>query len=60
MINNKLCFQYKATELMVPGAGKVQITFIPKNGGPGETKVIHEFDGAGVTLAMFNTDESIR
>lgn len=45
---------------MVPGPGKVQITFVPKDGGPGETKVINEFDGAGVTLAMFNTDESIR
>jgi isocitrate dehydrogenase len=52
--------QYKATELMVPGPGRVEITFVPKNGGPGETKVINEFDGAGVTLAMFNTDESIR
>ncbi|XP_059488492.1 isocitrate dehydrogenase [NADP] cytoplasmic [Neocloeon triangulifer] len=52
--------QYKATELMVPEAGKVQLVFVPKSGGPGETKVVHEFDGAGVTLAMFNTDESIR
>ncbi|CAB3363343.1 Hypothetical predicted protein [Cloeon dipterum] len=52
--------QYKATELMAPGAGRVEITFIPKDGSAGETKVVHEFDGAGITLAMFNTDESIR
>jgi isocitrate dehydrogenase len=53
--------QYKATEMLVPGAGKVQLTFIPNNKGGGEeVKVVHEFEGPGVALAMFNTDESIR
>jgi len=51
--------QYRATDFVVPGAGTLEIRFTPKNG---ETIVhkVHEFDGSGVAMGMYNTDESIR
>ncbi|XP_061429998.1 isocitrate dehydrogenase [NADP] cytoplasmic [Lethenteron reissneri] len=52
--------QYIATDFVVPGPGKVDITFTPKNGGVPVTYTVHEFkDGGGVTMGMFNTDASI-
>jgi len=50
--------QYKATDLVFPGPGKFEISFTDANG----QKTSHEvftFKGAGVGLAMYNTDESI-
>lgn len=50
--------QYKATDLVFPGPGKFEVTFTDANGH----KTSHEvftFKGAGVGLAMYNTDESI-
>jgi isocitrate dehydrogenase len=52
--------QYRATDLKVPGPGTLTMTFTPKDGSePIELKV-HEFPDAGVALAMYNHDESIR
>jgi isocitrate dehydrogenase len=50
--------QYKATDFVVPGPGTVTITFQPKCGDP-VTHVVNEFSGPGVTMGMYNTDESI-
>lgn len=53
--------QYKATDFVVPGPGKLELKWVPSS-GEGEktiTHVVHEFKGAGVALGMFNTDESI-
>src|SRR4051812_10250155 len=51
--------QYKATDFVVPGAGKLTMTFTPKDGKPVNYDVF-EFTGGGVALAMYNVDESIR
>lgn len=51
--------QYKATDFVVPGAGKLEMTFTPKDGGDKISYVVNEYKGAGVALGMYNTDESI-
>ena len=51
--------QYKATDMKIPGAGKLMMTFIPDGGGePVEHEVFH-FDGPGIGMSMYNVDESI-
>jgi isocitrate dehydrogenase len=51
---------YRATELKVPGAGKVTLTYQPAGGGSAQVLEVHEFkqDG-GVAMAMHNTRASI-
>jgi isocitrate dehydrogenase len=51
--------QYRAADFIVPGKGKLTLRFV---GADGETieRDVHDFDGAGVALGMFNTDASIR
>lgn len=52
--------QYKATDFVVPGNGKVEMTFTPADGGEPVKYVVHEFTkGGGVSMGMFNTDDSI-
>lgn len=51
--------QYKATDFVTKGAGKLTITFTPENGAP-ETHEVYDYTGDGVAMAMYNTDESIR
>lgn len=51
--------QYKATDFVVPGSGKLQIRFVGDNGEVIEHEVF-QFKGPGVSLSMYNTDESIR
>jgi isocitrate dehydrogenase len=50
--------QYKATDFVVPSAGKVELVFTPEKGEK-QTFVVNTFKGPGVTLGMYNTDESI-
>jgi len=52
--------QYKAQDFVVPGAGKVELTFTPTSGGEAIKRVVFDFKGPGVTLGMYNTDESIK
>jgi len=53
--------QYRATDFVVPGDGKVEITYTPANGGEPQKYTVFDFKGTGgVALAMYNTDESIR
>lgn len=52
--------QYKATDFIVPGAGKVEIKYTPKDGGDEKTYEVYNYEGPGVAMAMYNTDESIR
>ncbi|WP_085900761.1 NADP-dependent isocitrate dehydrogenase [Kiloniella majae] len=52
--------QYKATDFLVPGAGKLTMTFQPEDGGEPITREIFEFPEAGVAMGMYNLDESIR
>jgi len=53
--------QYRATDMVIPGAGRLTIKFVPDDGvgEPVEREVFH-FPGGGVAMAMFNLDESIR
>eukprot|EP01112_Ceratiomyxa_fruticulosa_P009053 TRINITY_DN2358_c0_g1_i2.p1 TRINITY_DN2358_c0_g1~~TRINITY_DN2358_c0_g1_i2.p1 ORF type:complete len:415 (-),score=91.25 TRINITY_DN2358_c0_g1_i2:118-1362(-) len=52
--------QYKATDFVVPGAGKLEMTFTPANGGEKKTYTVCDFQAAGVAMGMYNTDDSIR
>ena len=52
--------QYRATDFLIPGPGKLSITFEPADGGPSDTREVMTFEDSGVALGMFNLDESIR
>ena len=52
--------QYKATDFTVPGAGRLTMRFEPADGGPAIEREVFEFPEAGVAMAMYNLDESIR
>jgi isocitrate dehydrogenase len=51
--------QYKATDFVVPEAGKLTLKFEGKSGEIIEREVFN-FKSSGVALAMYNVDESIR
>ncbi|GAA2301593.1 NADP-dependent isocitrate dehydrogenase [Actinomadura luteofluorescens] len=52
--------QYKATDFVVPGPGKVTITYTPENEGEPMEFEIASFPGGGVAMGMYNYDDSIR
>ncbi len=52
--------QYKASEILFPGPGTVKLTYTPADGGPAIEKEVFKAPGGGVTMAMYNLDESIR
>ena len=52
--------QYRATDFAVPGAGRLTVRFEPADGGPAIEREVFEFSEAGVAMAMYNLDESIR
>jgi len=53
--------QYKATDIKIPGAGKVELVFRPEDGSTPLVREVHKFSkNGGVSLAMFNTNDSIR
>src|ERR1700753_162738 len=52
--------QYRATDFVVPGKGKLTIKFVPADGGAPIEKEVFNFPGGGVALSMYNVDESIR
>lgn len=57
--------QYKATDFVVPGPGKLTIRWEPASGSGDSAQAIeHEVfdykDGGGVALSMYNTDQAIR
>ncbi|WP_309093247.1 NADP-dependent isocitrate dehydrogenase [Phenylobacterium sp.] len=51
--------QYKATDFVVPGKGKLKISWEGENGEKIEHDVF-DFPGGGVAMGMYNLDESIR
>ena len=51
--------QYRATDFKVPGKGRLTIKFEGEDGSVIE-KEVFKFPGAGVAMAMYNLDESIR
>ena len=52
--------QYRATDIVVPGPGKLTLTFTPADGGEATTHEIFDFPASGVALGMYNLDDSIR
>lgn len=53
--------QYKATDFVVKGAGKLELKFTPEDGSEPRTFTVHDFPaGGGVAMGMFNEDDSIR
>ena len=52
--------QYRATDFVTKGKGKLTITFTPEDGSEPLSFDVYDFKGDGVALAMYNTDESIR
>ena len=52
--------QYRATDFVVPGPGKVTITFTPDGGGEPVTREVATFPGGGIAMGMYNYDDSIR
>ncbi len=52
--------QYRATDFVVPGPGTLTIRFVPEGGGAPIEHEVFRFPGGGVSMAMYNLDESIR
>ncbi len=52
--------QYRATDMLIPEAGKLTMKFEPKNGGEAIEYEIFNFEEPGVAMGMYNVDESIR
>ncbi len=52
--------QYRATDVLIPSAGKLSITFEPSDGSGKIHKDIFDFPGSGVAMTMYNLDESIK
>lgn len=51
--------QYRATDFVTKGKGKLTITFTPEDGSKESSFEVYDFAGDGVAMAMYNTDESI-
>lgn len=51
--------QYKATDIVVPKAGQLQLVFKPDDGSEPQVHEVYHYDNPGVALSMYNTDASI-
>src|SRR5882672_11296949 len=51
--------QYRATDTVIKGRGKLTMTFTPADGSKPQVFEVYDFKGDGVALSMYNTDESI-
>lgn len=51
--------QYRATDFVVSGPGKLTMTFSPEDGSAPQEFEVYQFKGPGVALGMYNTEESI-
>ena len=52
--------QYRATDTIIPSAGKLSMTFEPLDGSEKIHKEIFDFPGSGIAMTMYNLDESIK
>lgn len=52
--------QYRATDFLTKGKGKLTITFTPEDGSDPVSHEVFNFESDGLAMAMYNTDESIR
>jgi isocitrate dehydrogenase len=53
--------QYRATEVVAPGPGKLELVFTPAAGStyPKQSLKVFDYPGPGIGLSMFNTQASI-
>ncbi|KXN89699.1 Isocitrate dehydrogenase [NADP], mitochondrial [Leucoagaricus sp. SymC.cos] len=51
--------QYRSTDYVVPGPGKLQLVYTPADGSAPTSMNVYDFKGPGVAMSMYNTDESI-
>ncbi len=52
--------QYRATDFLVPGKGKLTLLFEPDDGGENIVREVFQFPESGVALSMYNLDSSIK
>ncbi len=52
--------QYRATDFLVPGAGKLTMKWEAADGSDSIEREVFDFPDSGITVAMYNLDESIR
>jgi len=52
--------QYRATDTVISGKGKLTMTFEPEDGSEATVFHVYDFKGPGVALSMYNTDDSIK
>lgn len=52
--------QYRATDFRVEKPGKFEIVFTPADGTEPHKFDVYDFEGGGVAMGMYNTDDSIR
>jgi isocitrate dehydrogenase len=52
--------QYRATDFTFDGPGTLTISFQPEGGGEAQSFEVFQAPGAGVAMAMYNLDASIR
>ena len=51
--------QYKATDIVTKGKGKLTMTFKPEDGSEAKTWEVYNFQENGVAMSMYNIDSSI-
>ena len=52
--------QYRATDFLVPGKGKLEIKWTSEDGKEEIKRDVFNFPGSGIALGMFNLDKSIK
>jgi len=51
--------QYRATDVLIPGPGKLKMVFCPEDGTKEQSWDVAEFTGSGIAMGMYNYDASI-
>ena len=51
--------QYRATDIVTKGKGKLTMTFTPEDGGDSKSWEVYNFEEDGVAMSMYNIDSSI-
>ena len=52
--------QYRATDFIIPGEGKMEVKWTSKNGKDKKEFEVFNFTGPGIALSMYNLDDSIK
>jgi isocitrate dehydrogenase len=52
--------QYRATDFKFPSAGTLKVVFTPEDGSEPIEREVFQAPGAGISLSMYNLDDSIR